>query len=49
MNTTQPIYLIQAITFHGGRISRVMRESVGRSMYGSEMAAAAFKQDLELL
>lgn len=49
MSTTPTPYLIQAVTFHGGRISRVVRESVARSRYWAEMAAAAFKQDLELL
>lgn len=49
MSTRLDLYLIQAVTFHDGRISRIVRETVARSRYGAEMDAAALKLDLELL
>lgn len=49
MSTRFDLYLIQAVTFHDGRINRIVRESVARSRYGAEIPATAIKQGLELL
>ncbi|MEK9803540.1 MAG: hypothetical protein VW475_09090 [Curvibacter sp.] len=42
-------YVVQAVTFGGGRISRVLREEVVRSEYAAEMAASCMKMDIALV
>jgi hypothetical protein len=42
-------YVVQAVTFAGGRISRVVKEETVRSGYAADMATNCMKKDIALV